>query len=118
MSHALIASSSILLKASFYLMSTQPGFACGIRHNAAEGGTAIRLRLYGVFGDPSWIRYGGTDDFVDRVDWSQDRSDEVVLSFELNQPVWGYRTRWDGNDLLLEIRRPPVVNPDSPLSDR
>jgi N-acetylmuramoyl-L-alanine amidase len=83
-----------------------------------EGGTAIRLRLYSAFADAGWIRYGGTDDFVDRVDWLQDRSDEVVLSFELSQPVWGYRTRWDGNDLLLEIRRPPSIDPDRPLNNR
>ncbi len=83
-----------------------------------EGGTAVRLRLYGAYGNPNWIRYGGTDDLVDRVDWSQDRTDEVVLSFELSEPVWGYRTRWEGNDLLLEIRRPPVIDPERPLRDR
>ncbi len=83
-----------------------------------EGGTTIRLRLYGAYGTPNWIRYGGTDDLVDWVDWSQDRTDEVVLSFELSEPVWGYRTRWEGNDLLLEIRRPPPIDPDRPLRDR
>jgi len=32
--------------------------------------------------------------------------------------VWGYRTRWSGRDLLLEIRRPPVIDPRRPLAGR
>ena len=32
--------------------------------------------------------------------------------------MWGYRTRWEGRDLLLEIRRPPTIDPDHPLRDR
>jgi len=42
----------------------------------------------------------------------------VVLEFELSQPVWGYRTAWDANDLIVEIRRPPVIDVDHPLRDR
>jgi len=83
-----------------------------------EGDSSIRLRLYGAHGDPNWIRYGGTDPLVHRVDWVQDRSDEVVLDFRLSEPVWGYRASWDGNDLVLEIRRPPVIDPERPLQDR
>ncbi len=83
-----------------------------------EGDSSISLRLYGAHGDPNWIRYGGTDPLVHRVDWVQDRSDEVVLDFRLSQPVWGYRTSWVGNDLVLEIRRPPVIDPDRPLRNR
>lgn len=83
-----------------------------------EGDASIRVRLYGALGDPNWIRYGGTDPLVHRVDWLQDRSDEVVLDFRLSRPVWGYRTWWDGNDLILEIRRPPVIDRERPLRNR
>lgn len=83
-----------------------------------EGDSSISLRLYGAHGDPNWIRYGGTDPLVHRVDWVQDRSDEVVLDFRLSERVWGYRTKWDGNDLLLEIRRPPALDPERPLHNR
>ena len=37
---------------------------------------------------------------------------------QLAQPVWGYRTRWDRGDLLLEIRRPPAIDRDAPLRGR
>ena len=36
--------------------------------------------------------------------------DEVTLDVELARPVWGYRARWDRNDLLLDIRRPPAID--------
>jgi N-acetylmuramoyl-L-alanine amidase len=35
---------------------------------------------------------------------------------DLSAPVWGYRTRWSRNDLLLEIRRPPRIRSNNPLS--
>ena len=34
------------------------------------------------------------------------------------RPVWGYRTRWDRTDLLLDIRRPPAIDPGDPLRGR
>ncbi len=36
----------------------------------------------------------------------------------LAEPVWGYRTRWAGHDLLLEIRRPPTIDRKHPLAGR
>ncbi|MGE0353492.1 MAG: N-acetylmuramoyl-L-alanine amidase [Gemmatimonadales bacterium] len=83
-----------------------------------EAGKVITLRLYSAVGDVNWIRYGGTDPYVRRIAWAQDRSDEVTLSFELASPVWGYHTRWSRNDLILEIRRPPEINRRHPLAGR
>ena len=50
--------------------------------------------------------------------WRQAASDEVTLRFELARPLWGYRARWDRSDLLLDIRRPPRIDPDQPLRGR
>ena len=35
-----------------------------------------------------------------------------------SRPVWGYRARWDRTDLLLDIRRPPVIDAGDPLRGR
>jgi len=40
------------------------------------------------------------------------------VTVSLSQAVWGYRTRWDGTDLILEIRRPPQIDPRRPLAGR
>jgi N-acetylmuramoyl-L-alanine amidase len=85
-----------------------------------EGDRSVVLRLYGAVGDVNWIRYGGAapDSLVRRVAWAQPSADEVTLSFELSAPVWGYRARWDRDDLLLELRRPPDLEPGDPLRGR
>ncbi|MEO8200825.1 MAG: N-acetylmuramoyl-L-alanine amidase, partial [Gemmatimonadota bacterium] len=79
---------------------------------------SLELRLYSAQGDVNWIRYGGADPLVRRIAWAQPASDEVTVSFALAAPVWGYRTRWQQNDLILEIRRPPVIEAKRPLLGR
>jgi N-acetylmuramoyl-L-alanine amidase len=41
-----------------------------------------------------------------------------MLTLELAAPVWGYRTRWSRNDLLLEVRRPPRIVKKHPFQGR
>ena len=89
-----------------------------VPYQLSETASGIVLTLYSASGDVNWIRYGGTDPFVQAIAWDQPASDEVTISFTLSQPVWGFRARWQQNDLILEIRRPPVINRDNPLAGR
>jgi N-acetylmuramoyl-L-alanine amidase len=85
-----------------------------------EGEHAISVMLYGAEGDVDWIRYGRSeaDTLVRRVDWSQLPGRVVRLDIEMAHQVWGYRTRWSGTDLILEIRRPPKIDSGNPLEGR
>ena len=83
-----------------------------------EGDRSLTLRLYGVASDVNWMQHGGTDPYVTRMSYAQPTLDEVTIMLSLAGPVWGYRTRWSGRDLLLEIRRPPVIDPRRPLAGR
>jgi N-acetylmuramoyl-L-alanine amidase len=83
-----------------------------------EGDRSLTLRLYGVASDVNWMQHGGTDLYVARMSYAQPASDEVTITLSLSGPVWGYRTRWSGRDLLLEIRRPPVIDRRRPLAGR
>ena len=83
-----------------------------------EGDRSLTLRLYGVASDVNWMQHGGTDSYVTRMSYAQPAADEVTITLTLAGPVWGYRTRWSGRDLLLEIRRPPAIDPLRPLSGR
>jgi len=83
-----------------------------------EGRHSLSIRLYSAVGDVNWLRYGATDPYLGLISWRQAASDEVVFDFDLNGPVWGYRTRWDRNDLIFEIRRPPAVDSNHPLTGR
>ena len=76
----------------------------------------LTLTFFGVQGDINWIQYGPADPLVSQVAWSQVAGDEVVLKVDLSDPVWGYRTRWDGTDLILEVKRPPRLRALRPLA--
>ncbi|MGH7538629.1 MAG: N-acetylmuramoyl-L-alanine amidase family protein [Gemmatimonadales bacterium] len=83
-----------------------------------EEDRSLTLRLYGAASDLNWMQYGGTDALVRRMGYLQEAADELTITLELSQRVWGYRTRFDGRDLLLEVRRPPVIDPRHPLRGR
>jgi N-acetylmuramoyl-L-alanine amidase len=83
-----------------------------------ESEQSLALRFYSAVGDVDWIRYGAEDSLVQRVSWNQNTGDEVTLNIELALPVWGYRTHWEGDNLLLEIRRPPMIDSGNPLRGR
>jgi N-acetylmuramoyl-L-alanine amidase len=83
-----------------------------------EGDHALTLTLYGSVGDLSWLRYGSGDSPVRRVTWSQEPGGRAVVAIDLTAPVWGYRTRWSGTDLVLEVRRPPRIEGGRPLAGR
>ncbi|HET8625646.1 MAG TPA: N-acetylmuramoyl-L-alanine amidase [Gemmatimonadales bacterium] len=85
-----------------------------------EGDRRLALYLYGADGDIDWIRYGPamSDSLVRRVTWHHEAGNVLRLDFELTRPVWGYRARWSEQDLILEIRRPPVIDGGNPLRGR
>jgi N-acetylmuramoyl-L-alanine amidase len=79
---------------------------------------SLTVRLYGAGSDINWMQYGATDPLVARLSYAQPAADEVTISVELSRRVWGYRARFEGRDLLLEIRRPPVIGRGRPLRGR
>jgi N-acetylmuramoyl-L-alanine amidase len=85
---------------------------------------SLTLRLYGGASDINWMQYGegggaaGTDPLVTRMTYAQPAADEVTITLELTRRVWGYRARFDGRDLLLEVRRPPAFDREHPLRGR
>ncbi len=85
-----------------------------------EADRRLSLLLYGAEGDVNWIRYGPAagDSLVRRVSWSQEPGRIVRIDVDLDRPLWGYRTRWSGTDLVLEIRRPPRIDRGDPLEGR
>ena len=86
-----------------------------------EGSERLTLTLYDAVGDVDWIRYGAEADggsMVREVRWSQTATDRAVVEFLLSAPLWGYRAWWEQDDLLLEFRAPPVIDPRHPLRGR
>jgi N-acetylmuramoyl-L-alanine amidase len=82
-----------------------------------ESERSLAIRFYSATGDVDWIRYGN-DSLIRQLSWAQPGRDELVLNVELAEPVWGYRARWNRNDFVMEIRRPPRINRRHPLRGR
>ena len=78
-----------------------------VPYQVTEGDRSLTLRLYGALGDVNWIQYRTADTLIRRASWGQDARQEVTLTLELSQPVWGYHASWERGDLLLDVRRPP-----------
>jgi N-acetylmuramoyl-L-alanine amidase len=83
-----------------------------------EADRSLAVTFYGASGDVDWMRYGAGDSLVRRMSWRQVTDDEVELRFELSRPLWGYQARWERSDLVLDIRRPPVIDAGNPLRGR
>jgi len=81
-----------------------------------EDGRRLMLTVYGVAANADWIQYGPEDPLVRRVGLDAPAEDELRVTVDLSEPVWGYRTRWSGDNLLLEVRRPPQIDPRHPLA--
>jgi N-acetylmuramoyl-L-alanine amidase len=74
------------------------------------------ITFYGATGRTGFMGYGRTDPFVEQVRWEQPADDVYRVHFDLSQPLWGVWHGWnERGNLELRLRRPPTVDPRSPL---
>ncbi len=83
-----------------------------------EHSDGLTLLLYGATSDANWTRYGAGQRFVRVLTWEQRTADEVALDVTFDRPLWGWRSRVDGTDLVVDFRRPPAVDAARPLAGR
>lgn len=81
-------------------------------------GTELSLILYGAYADTDWLRYGPADEFVRSARWEQVSSDRYVVRLNLTAPPWGYRVRYGEGAVILDVRKPPPIDPERPLAGR
>jgi N-acetylmuramoyl-L-alanine amidase len=80
-----------------------------------EHDEGVSILFYSAVGDVNWIRHGETRGMLRDIRWRQRETDVVEVSATLTRKLWGYRTRWDGNDLLVDVRPQPDILPSRPL---
>ncbi|MGD8867415.1 MAG: N-acetylmuramoyl-L-alanine amidase, partial [Gemmatimonadales bacterium] len=76
----------------------------------------VVLVLYGAYSNTDWMRYGPSDPFLRGAQWEQVSSDRYELVVDLTARPWGYRVRYVGEALQLDIRKPPSIDAERPLS--
>jgi N-acetylmuramoyl-L-alanine amidase len=77
---------------------------------------ALVLTLYGTTANTDIINFPSDDPVIRRVTWRQVTSDRAEYRVELHESPFGYLARWDGNAIVLRVRRPPGIDPARPLA--
>jgi len=80
-----------------------------------EDGTRLVLILYGVQANSDIIGYTADDSLVRRVRWYQETSDRARYEIDLARAPYGYLPSWNRGVFTLRVRRPPAIDPSSPL---
>ena len=87
----------------------------------------LRLTLYGALGETERMAYGRSESTgaveLESLAWAQLPGRLYELTVRLVRPVWGYRLTYTKgrngrSELLLELRKPPVVDAAAPLRGR
>ncbi len=81
-------------------------------------GERLTLTLYGAYSNTDWLQYGPREPFLKAARWEQVASDRFLLHIDLAQQPWGYRAHHRPGALVVEIRRPPPIDPERPLAGR
>ncbi|UCF21058.1 MAG: N-acetylmuramoyl-L-alanine amidase [Gemmatimonadota bacterium] len=81
-------------------------------------GARLTLVLYGAYSDTDWLQYGPAEPFLRSARWEQASSDRYLLHLELASQPWGYSVHYGPGLLALDVRKPPVIDPERPFSGR
>ena len=82
-----------------------------------EGDRSLSILVYGALSRANFLQHGRIDPYIVRGEWSQPTDDRFRVDIHLAAAPWGYETFWgEGDDLVLRIRRPPVVDARQPLN--
>jgi N-acetylmuramoyl-L-alanine amidase len=70
--------------------------------------STLRVTIYGATANTDWIRYDFEDEFIREMTWRQPADGVYQLRIDLNSPQqWGYNPFYDGENLVIEIKKPP-----------
>lgn len=83
-----------------------------------ESERGLIITLYDAVSNANWTRYGADQRFVRLITWKQEAQDRITISVAFDRPLWGWRVRVEGTDLVYEFRAPPMIDPAHPLAGR
>ncbi len=71
--------------------------------------SAFRLLFYNVTANIDWVKYDKTLKWVESVEHRQIDNSTLEVSVKLRtKSLWGYSARYEGNNFILEIKKPPA----------
>ncbi len=110
---------SVSVKRDWIQLSMRVNTFCPYTVQQTVDPAILELVVYGAHLISQWITYPEIDSTIKLIRWQQPSADVFKLIVELNQKQqWGYRVRFSGNRMILEIRRAPKIAepPKSPVA--
>lgn len=103
--------------------SAQPGYidlriplSEMLPYQVTESERSLSIDVFGAVSRVNFFQYGTLDPLIERAEWSEPTDSVYRVTINLSRYVWGYHVFYDaGGTLILRIRRPPVVDMQSPL---
>ena len=80
-----------------------------------EEARSLALTLYGAKVSIDAIAFPANDSLIRSVQWTQVTNDRARLTIALDAAPFGYQALWESGRFILRVRRPPVIDSDSPL---
>ena len=79
----------------------------------------INFKLFGVKAGVNLFSCNNTNAFFKELKWTQEQNNYLNLAVKTNsKQFWGYKYYYEGNTLVLRLRKPPHVNPRHPLKGK
>ena len=79
----------------------------------------INLKLFGAKAGIDLFSYDNASDFIRKLKLTQDSSNCLNLAIKINsKQFWGYKYYYEGNTLVLKLRKPPQINSKHPLKGK
>lgn len=82
-------------------------------------GSEMNLTFYGAQKSFDNFPYTSEDVFIKEMNWTQVYKDTFQLVIRTNSDhFWGYDYGYESNHFVLKLKKPPVVNKESPLNGK
>ena len=70
----------------------------------------LMLDIFNCTSSIDWIRYDTADSMIAAIDFEQVQVGVVRLKIDLNETLWGYDCKYEGNQFVLKLDRRPALS--------
>ena len=79
----------------------------------------MNLKLFNAKAGITLFSYDNVSNFLKELKWTQDSNNCLNLAIKVNsKQFWGYKYYYEGNTLILKLRKPPQINSKHPLKGK
>ncbi len=79
----------------------------------------INLKIFGTTADIDLYSYNKKDDFLKEIKWTQETNDTLNITLRTNaRQFWGYKYYYEDDNLVLKLRKKPIIDLNKPLKNK